>query len=170
VAWSAPIAAVAYAAPAFAASQPVSVTPCGSACKHPGIGANDKTYHFTFCFKTNTALVGGTVSLDSMTINNGGATETHDTVFPETVAVAPGTPTCVYVDAVQFEDSGNGDATLSFSYKTVDEPLTTITGSVTTSINSLPPCGTGADPGDNPKLWPHSPTGDADHRPINCVS
>jgi hypothetical protein len=168
VAWSAPIAAVAYAAPAFAASQPVTVTPCGSACKHPGIGQNKKTYHFTFCFSTNTALVGGVVNLNSMTIDGGGATETKP-VQPTTVNVAPGTPTCIYVDAVEFDDSQNGMATLAFSYTTVEDP-TPINGSVSTSINDLPPCGTGADPGDNPKLWPHDPDGDDDHTPVNCVS
>ena len=61
VAWSAPIAAVAYAAPAFAASPgPVAVTQCGTACKHPG-NVNDKTYHYTFCFSTNQPLVDGNI-------------------------------------------------------------------------------------------------------------
>ena len=167
VAWSAPIAAVAYAAPAFAASQPVTVTECGVACKHPGTGANDKTYHFTFCFTTNTALVGGIVSLDSMTIANGGEVETHDTVFPQTVSVVPGTPTCVYVDAVGFEDSGNGEGTLAFSYTTAEG---TVNDTVTTDINSLPRCGT-ADGGVNPKDWEHEPNGDPDGPPpTNCVS
>jgi hypothetical protein len=169
IAWSAPIAAVAYAAPAFAGSQPVTVTPCGSACKHPGTGQNLKTYHFTFCFQTNTALVGGSVSLNSMTIVGGGSPETKP-VVPTSVSVSPGTATCIYVDAVDFSDSANGEATLNFSYKTTDDPSTTINGSVTTSINSLPPCGTGADPGNNPKDWPHSPSGDSTHTPANCVS
>src|ERR671914_253063 len=114
-AWSAPIAAVAYAAPAFAASPTVIVTPCGSACKHPGSGGNDKTYHFTFCFATNSPLVGNTVNLVSMTIVGGGAPETKP-VTPTSVTVVPGTPTCIYVDAPDFDDSQNGTATLNFSY------------------------------------------------------
>ena len=168
VAWSAPIAAVAYAAPAFAASVPVVVTPCGSACKHPGSGQNVKTYHFTFCFATNTALVGNTVNIVSMTIEGGGAAETKP-VVPTSVTVFTTGPTCIYVDAPDFNDSQNGMATLNFSYATTDDPGTTITDSVSTAFNALPPCGTGADPGDNP-LLPHTPEGDADHVPTNCVS
>ena len=172
VAWSAPIAAVAYAAPAFAASQPVTVTPCGSACKHPGSGQNKKTYHFTFCFATNTALAGNTVTLTSMTIvgggSGGGAPETKP-VVPTSVQVFTTGPTCIYVDAPDFEDSQNGQATLNFSYATADEPGVTITDSVSTDFLDLPPCGTGADPGNNPQL-PHTPEGDADHVPVNCVS
>jgi hypothetical protein len=170
VAWSAPIAAVAYAAPAFAASPPpVIVTPCGSACKHPGIGQNKKTYHFTFCFQTNQVLVGATVTLDSMTIEGGGASE-NKPVTPTSVTLAPGGATCIYVDAVEFNDSQNGQATLFFHYALASAPGTQVNGQVSTSINSLPPCGTGADPGNNPKLWPHAPTGDADHTPANCVA
>jgi hypothetical protein len=168
VAWSAPIAAVAYAAPAFAASQPVVVTPCGSACKHPG-ESDLKTYHFTFCFATNTALVGDSVTLVSMTIIGGGGQTETKPVTPTSVTVTTAGPTCIYVDAPAFKDSQNGQAILNFSYATVDEPGTTLTGSVSTSILDLPPCGTGADPGDNPTL-PHTPQGDADHVPTNCVT
>ena len=167
VAWSAPIAAVAYAAPAFAASQPVRVTPCGSACKHPGAN-NTKTYHFTFCFATNTALVGNTVNLVSMTIVGGGSPETFP-VVPTSVTVFTSGPTCIYVDAPGFSDSANGTATLNFSYATTDEPGVTITDSVSTEFHGLPPCGTGADPGNNPQL-PHTPQGDATHVPTNCVT
>jgi hypothetical protein len=167
VAWSAPIVAVAYAAPAFAASQPVSVTPCGSACKHPG-ASNTKTYHFTFCFATNTALYNNTVNLSAMTIVGGGAPQTFP-VVPTTVTVYTAGPSCIYVDAPGFSDSANGTATLHFNYATTDDPTTIITQSVSTAFHALPPCGTGADPGNNPDL-PHTPQGDATHTPINCVS
>ena len=167
VAWSAPIAAVAYAAPAFAASQPVTVTPCGTACKHPGENI-DKTYHFTFCFATNTPLVGGTVNLLDMTIIGGGGQTEVGGVQPTSVQVAPGSPTCIFVDAVNFNDSQNGQAILRFSY-TVEGDPTVITDTVSTDILSLPPCGTGTNP-ENPKDWPHSSTGDADHVPTNCVT
>jgi len=172
VAWSAPIAAVAYAAPAFAASPgPVVVTPCGTACKHPGSGQNVKTYHFTFCFATNVALVGGTVTLVSMTIVGGGGQTETKAVTPTTVSVAPGSPTCIYVDAPDFADSQNGQATLNFSYDVLgDNPdAGVLTGSVSTSFLDLPPCGTGADPGNNPQL-PHDADGDETHVPTNCVS
>jgi hypothetical protein len=167
VAWSAPIAAVAYAAPAFAASQPVTVTPCGSACKHPG-NADAKTYHFTFCFQTNTALVDNSVTLVSMRIQGNGGHDTTKAVIPTSVTVTTAGATCIYVDAPDFPDSKNGMATLNFSYRTVDDPATLIEDSVSTPINDLPPCGTGADPGNNPQL-PHDADGDATHVPTNCV-
>ena len=66
VAWSAPIAAIGVAAPAFAASQPIVVRLCGTTCKHPGNSRADrhiKTYHFTFCFTANQAVVGNQVTL-----------------------------------------------------------------------------------------------------------
>src|SRR5262245_24229923 len=71
VAWSVPVVAVvSTAAPAFASSQPpVLAGQCGVACKHPGIGQNNKTYHFTFCFKVgDEAVDGGTVSLTNMVV------------------------------------------------------------------------------------------------------
>jgi hypothetical protein len=169
VAWSAPIAAVAYAAPAFAASQPVVVTPCGTACKHPGSGQSNKTYHFTFCFSTSAALVGGVVHLEDMRIVGNGNDNTRD-VVPDTVAVAPGSPTCIYVDAIDFPNSANGQAILSFHYSTVDEPTVQIDGTVQTAALSLNPCDTGGDDGDNPQTYPHSPFGDDEHTPVNCVS
>src|SRR4051794_14908822 len=70
VAWSAPIAAVAYAAPAFAASPPPVVGgQCGTACKHPGAGQNDKAYHFTFCFSATGAIDNNLVTLGNMFID-----------------------------------------------------------------------------------------------------
>ena len=66
VAWSAPIAAIGVAAPAFAASQPIVVRLCGTTCKHPGNSSGPldiKAYHFTFCFTANQAVVGNTVTL-----------------------------------------------------------------------------------------------------------
>ena len=166
VAWSAPVVAVGVAAPAFAASPPtVTVTPCGNACKHPGEGQNDKTYHFTFCFQTNSGLVGNSVTLVSMTVN--GVNKTN--LVPTSVTVLPGAPVCIYVDAAGYADSANGTATLFFSYALSSAPGTTINGSVTTAFNALPPCGTGADPFNNPEL-PHTPQGDATHVPTNCVT
>jgi hypothetical protein len=159
---------VGVAAPAFAVSPepPVTVTPCGLACKHPGEGQNDKTYRFTFCFETNTALVGNTVNLVTMTIDGGGEVETK-VAHPTSVTVVAGTQTCIFVDAVNFHDSANGIATLTFSYKLASAPGTTITDSVSTAFNDLPPCGTGADNFSSPKDWPHDPFGPP--TPANCV-
>jgi hypothetical protein len=166
VAWSAPIAAVAYAAPAFAASQPLSVTQCGTACKHPG-NSNEKRYHFTFCFQTNNALFNNIVNIGNMTVNG----VTRD-AKPDTVTVFTGQPTCIFVDAPSFENSANGTGFLEVSYATADEPGTLITDTISLTVNAekdLPPCGTGADPGGNPG-WPHTPQGDATHVPTNCVT
>ena len=71
VAWSAPIAVMATAAPAFAASEPpVVASQCGVACKHPGEGQNDKAYHFTFCFKATGAIDGNTVTVIKMLVGD----------------------------------------------------------------------------------------------------
>ena len=62
VAWSAPIAAIGVAAPAFARVNAQAshtggiVRNCGTTCKHPGNSGPDsvfKIYHFTFCFFAN---------------------------------------------------------------------------------------------------------------------
>ena len=132
---------------------------CGTACKHPGAN-NTKTYHFTFCFSTNTALVGGVVNLESMTIiggGSGGGEPENNVVVPTTVSVTPGTPTCIFVDAAGFDDSQNGLARLFFSYTTVEDP-TLIEDTVETAFLSIPPCNTGADDRENPDL-PHTPQG-----------
>lgn len=148
MAWTVPVVAVATAAPAYAsASQPVIIVGCGNACKHPGEGQNDKTYHFTFCF-TNTTASSITVILTGMVVNG-----VSGSVSPTSVVVAANTTVCAYVDAPNFSDSANGVAVLNYYYDIVGQPR--IRGSVSTAFNDLPPCGTGADPGDNPNKYPH---------------
>jgi hypothetical protein len=153
MAWSVPVVAVATSAPAFGAASPgpVRVVPCGVACKHPGSGQNDKTYHFTFCFTTNQPIDGNTVHLDAMQIEE----VTKPNVSPTTVNVVPGQTTCIYVDAPAFPDSRNGQATLFFHYFLNGQR---IDGTVQTDFNDIPRCGT-ADGGVNPKDWPHDPFG-----------
>jgi hypothetical protein len=173
VAWSAPIAAVAYAAPAFAASQPVVVRLCGTICKHPGNSGPDDTfkiYHFTFCFTANQAIVGNTVNIVSMTINGVTKTAASGAVTPTSVSVTAGQTTCYYIDALEFPDSANGSATLNFSYtKLVNgnpDPAGVTNGSVSGSFNGIDRCGT-SDHGVNPKDWPHPADGTAVPPPNN---
>ena len=156
VAWSAPIAAIGVAAPAFAASQPVIVRNCGTTCKHPGNSGPDsvfKIYHFTFCFFASQAINNGTVTIVSMTIN--GVTKP---VTPDSVAVVTGQTKCYYIDALEFADSANGTASLNFSYSTAAAPAVVKTGTVNVVLNGIDRCGT-SDHGTNPKDWPHDPQG-----------
>jgi hypothetical protein len=162
VAWSVPVAAVAYTAPAYASSQPPVVAgQCGVACKHPGLGQNDKTYHFTFCFKVgDEAIDGNVVNLGLMTINGDAGRQAHsgtlaDGVTPkDTVTVGgPGSNSCVFVDADGFGTSETGFAILNFTYEIGGVEFSgcaqaQITGDV---------CGTsGSSPlKDQPKKWTH---------------
>jgi hypothetical protein len=152
VAWSAPIAVVATAAPAFAASEPpVVASQCGVACKHPGTGQNDKAYHFTFCFKATGAVDGNTVSVTTMKIGD----DCRPAFVGENnknVTVVANSTTCVYVDAPFFTESSSDKAILYFTYAIGGVTFqgcanATIIGDV---------CGTGQSPlKDNPKNWPH---------------
>jgi len=159
IAWTAPIAAVAYAAPAFAASPPpVVASQCGVACKHPGSGHNDKAYHFTFCFKATGAIDANTVTVSTMLIGD----DCRPAFVGENnknVSVLPNSTTCVYVDAPFFDESSSDTGVLYFSYKIAGVTFqgcanATIIGDV---------CGTGQSPlADQPKNWPHgSGVGDA---------
>lgn len=143
MAWSVPAVAVAAAAPAFAASKIITVEAVGSACKHPG---NPKWYHFTFAF-TNGSGVDVTVTLTSMVVNG-----VSRPTSPSTITANANSTTCYYIDGGLFDDSANGTATLNFEYQ--DTNGETVSGSITTSFNDLPPCGTGADPGGNPQSNP----------------
>jgi hypothetical protein len=173
VAWSAPIAAVAYAAPAFAASQPVTVQLCGTICKHPGNSGPDDTfkiYHFTFCFTASQAIVGNTVTITSMTINGVTKTAASGAVTPTSVSITPGSTVCYYIDALEFPDSANGSARLDFSYTKLiggnPDPAGATTGFVQATFNGIDRCGT-SDHGVNPKDWPHPSDGTAVPPPAN---
>lgn len=142
-AWAVPAIAVASSVPAMAASGPIIPRPAGNACKHPG---EPKYYHFTFCFN-NTSAQSITISLNYMVVNG----ITGPNTFPASVTVPAGTELCFYVDSGLYDNSANGLATLYFSYPYLGN---TINGTVSTMANDLPPCGTGADPCDNPKENP----------------
>lgn len=147
-AWSVPVVAVAGTTPAYAASPPVVVEPdySSGACKHPG---NPKWYHFNFCF-TNNSDEDVTVLLDSMTVNGVVAPQ----VLPASVVLGPGESCCRSVDGGTMADSANGHAVLSFSWESASG---TGSSSAALSVDDLPPCGTGADPGGNPSgNPPHS--------------
>ncbi len=116
-AWTAPIAVMAYAAPAFAASAPpVLATQCGDACKHPGNGGNDKTYHFTFCFTSgSTAIDNNQVTLGLLDIGS----EAHQAFAGanNTVITVPANTTqCYWIDAPGFSANPTTGVTLAFSY------------------------------------------------------
>ena len=157
VAWSVPVAAVAYTAPAYASSQPPVVAgQCGIACKHPGLGQNDKTYHFTFCFKVgDEAVDDATIYLGLMTINGDAGRQAHSGGLTDNTVIVggPNTNTCVYVDADGFGTSETGFAVLNFTY---DIGGVTFNGCAEAQITG-DVCGTsGSSPlKDQPKKWPH---------------
>jgi hypothetical protein len=167
VAWSAPIAVMATAAPAFATSPtpPVIVSQCGVACKHPGSGQNDKAYHFTFCFKATAAGVDGNlVTVSTMLIGN----DCRPAFIGQNnkdLTVLPGQTVCAYVDAPFFTESSSDTGVLYYSYQIGGETFqgcanATIIGDV---------CGTGQSPlADNPKNWPHD-AGIGDDGIVSCV-
>ncbi len=158
-AWSVPVIMVATSAPAIAQSRPIepSFTP-GTFCKHPG---EPKWYHAVFCFK-NSTLANITVTVDNLDINGvvrdarvsiGGA-------LADDFVVNAGTTRCMYVDAGLYSNSANGSAILSFHY-TYNSVVynETISGGFIADA-SLPPCGTGADPTNQPKQDPpHATSG-----------
>ena len=141
---------------------------CLQAPRPRGHRGNDKAYHYTFCFKTNQALVGDTVFIDDMTVNG----VTRDAKPDSVDRRWPGpTATCYYVDAVGFPDSANGTGVLEVHYFAADDPTTRIDAEVPMTLledKDLPPCGTGADDGNNPQI-PHDADGDATHVPVNCL-
>ena len=73
---------------------------------------------------------------------------------PDTVTVTVGpTATCYYIDALAFPDSANGTGVLEVHYFAADDPTTRIDAEVPMTLlddKDLPPCGTGADDGNNP--------------------
>ena len=154
VAWSAPIAAVAYAAPAFASSQPVVVQQCGVACKHPGAGQNDKTYHFVFCFKSSADVDGGVVYLDTITV--GGIAKDAYSGDPavRTVAVTKNTTKCYYVDA-SFFGTSETDPNAQFRYHYFINGTRYDGCAVGVIVGDV--CGTSSDPflSSQPKTVPH---------------
>ena len=96
----------------FAARHGHAVRECLQAPRSSG---NDKTYHFTFCFETNTAL--GRRDREP---------HQHDDHQRRGVQDPPGhpdrrspwrrgRPTCIYVDAAGFDNSANGIAILFFT-------------------------------------------------------
>ena len=114
VAWSAPIAAVAYAAPAFAASEPpVVASQCGVACKHPG-ASDDKTYHFTFCFKATGAIDNNQVTIGTMKVG-ADCREAFAGVDNKIVTLVNNNA-CVYIDAHGFDESSTDAVVLYFTY------------------------------------------------------
>jgi hypothetical protein len=172
VAWSAPIAAIGVAAPAFAASQPIVVRLCGTTCKHPGSSGPDdtfKVYHFTFCFTANQAVVGNTVTITGMTINGVSKTTAGGAVTPSSVAVVTGQTRCYYIDGLEFPDSANGTGELRFTYTPVNTGVP-VNGTVQIEFNGIDRCGT-SDGGVNPKDWPHPHDGTAVPPPANnnCI-
>ena len=104
IAWSAPVAAVAYAAPAFAASPPpVVASQRGVACKHPG-ASDDKTYHFTFCFKATGAIDGNLVTIGTMRVG----ADCREAYAASATSPSPFCPTrrrASYIDAPGFTES-----------------------------------------------------------------
>ncbi len=154
VAWSAPIAVMATAAPAFASSTPpVVASQCGTACKHPG-AAQSKTYHFTFCFKATAAGVDNNqVTIGTMKVGDD-CREAYAGVGNKIVTVTPNATACVYVDAPGFGESSTDAVILYFSYVIGGQTFTgCATGQVTGDV-----CGTGPSSGvlsKQPSDWPH---------------
>ena len=154
VAWSAPIAAVAYAAPAFASSQPVVAQQCGKACKHPGSGKNDKTYHFVFCFTVSGDIDGFKVYLDNITVGGIAKSAYSGTDSVKVLDVALNQTTCYYVDASFFgtsETDPNAQLTYHFF---VDGK---VQNACATGVIVGDVCGTSSDPflSSQPKNVPH---------------
>jgi hypothetical protein len=164
IAWSAPVAAVAYAAPAFAASPPpVVASQCGVACKHPG-NVDTKTYHFTFCFKATGAIDGNLVTIGTMQVG-ADCREAYAGVGNKSVTVLPNSTTCLYIDAPGFTESSTDQTVLFFSYKIAGVTFKgCATGHVVGDV-----CGTGQSPlADNPKDWPHD-AGVGDDGVVPCT-
>lgn len=158
MAWSVPVVAVATSAPAYAnASDPILVFSCGTACKHPGEGQDHTNiYHFTFCFQ-NSSGVEITVTLIDLQVNS---IKRVAPLYlePATITVAPGATVCKYVDAGDFPSSPQGIAVLSYTY--AGEGIIGSGTAFQAVADNLPPCGTGADPGNNPSDEPpHDPDG-----------
>ena len=153
-AWAVPAVVIAAAPAAHAAtsgdvvcipSEEICGEALGSACKHPG---NPTWYHFTFCF-TNTGDADATVSFTEMVINS----ITAPQILPASVVVpADGAKHCFYVDGGLFGDSAQGTGTLTFE-------VNGLSADIPIFVDDLPPCGTGADPGDNPGANPVAPFG-----------
>ena len=158
-AWSVPVAAVAGTAPAFAASPPVVPEFTGNFCKHSG---NPKYYHNTMRWTNTNSSCTVTISLGQMTID-GDSRQAYASIGGQLVTsfqLAPNAVQCFYIDAGEFGNSQNGSASLAWTYS-IDcpgqPPVTGTGGPATTPIgsdNDLPPCGTGSDPGNNPKSDP----------------
>jgi hypothetical protein len=163
VAWSAPIAAVAYAAPAFAVSEPpVVASQCGVACKHPG-GKNKKTYHFTFCFKATGAIDNNQVTVTTMSA--GADCRAAFAGVGNKIVTLVNNAACSYIDAPDFKESSTDAVVLYFTYKIGGETFFgCASGQVTGDV-----CGTGQSPlRDNPKDWPHD-NGVGDEGLGNCT-
>ncbi|MGO0576374.1 hypothetical protein [Ornithinimicrobium panacihumi] len=163
-AWSVPV--VAMANPVLAQDvvcSPNSVHPdcnpvdpefIGNWCKHSG---NPKYYHNTMSWTNTNQNCQVTVTLGQMNINGvkrqayasiGGQSKTTFTLAPNQEVIFP-------VDAGLYGNSANGAATLSYSWTITCPTGDPVTGSATIeggtlNDSSLPPCGTGADPGGNP--------------------
>ena len=153
VAWSAPIAAMAYAAPAYAASTPpVVASQCGIACKHPGSGQNQKTYHFTFCFKATGAIDNNQVTV--LTMSAGADCRDAVSGVGNDIVTLVNNTACVYVDAPDFDESSTDAVVMYFSYSIGGtEFIGCANAQVTGSV-----CGTGNPNGTlakQPQHWPH---------------
>lgn len=157
-AWSVPVVAVAGAAPAMAASQPIVVQPLpGSACKYGGNSCEHgfQAYRFTFCF-SNGSDEAITVSLDNMRFADGRS----KAPLPATVTVPANTANyCIYVIADNMGNSSNGQGFLDYSYTYDGENLN---GSVQTGANDLPPCENCAPPGPVTAGGPMTPEQDTE--------
>lgn len=161
-AWAVPTVAVVAAAPSASASPYIPVYPefTGNWCKHPG---NPKYYHNMMSWTNTDPYCDVTVTLGMMDIN-GVQRQAYASVDGQQVTsftLAPDEEICFHVDAGLYDNSANGTAMLYFSWVLSCEGQPDQTGSSSISggtldDGSLPPCGTGSDPGNNPDLpLPH---------------
>lgn len=139
MAWTVPVATVATAAPAFAASPEEPIDPSfspGTFCKHP----SDNHYHAVFCFE-NTTAEEIPVSLTMFEIdpqNDGTFDVVPGSVLPATVTIDAGTECCIMVDAGPAASMANGTGRLWFTYEYGGE---TLESSVKTEFkNSIDNC------------------------------
>ncbi len=156
VVWTAPIAVIATAAPAFAASPGPRL---GHQLRHrlqaPGQRRHEKRYHTTFCFKTNVPLAGNLVYLDSLTVNIRDA----DTDAGDGHRQRRRRPRLLLRRRRCVQQQCERQGTLTFHYFLASAPAVSVPGSFQITVqpdNDLPPCDTGADPGNNPS-WPTTP-------------
>ena len=83
----------------------------------PWLASDDKTYHFTFCFKATGAIDGNLVTIGTMQVG----ADCRESIRRRGQQVrdrpCPTPTTCLYIDAPGFSESSTDQVVLFFSYK-----------------------------------------------------